>query len=49
MELDLGGAVFATHLEVEELNGDGKSHGEIDVALGDFLVEALSDQHASDE
>jgi hypothetical protein len=35
--------VMLADAKIEEFDEDGKPHGEIDIALGDVLVEALGD------
>src|SRR5262245_35202194 len=47
MQFDLLG--FATHADVEHLNADGESHGKVDVAFGDVLVESLRHKHTTNE
>ena len=46
MKLDLGRLLSS--LYVQHLHSDGEGHGEINVALGDVLMESLGDQQGAD-
>ena len=44
-----GPVAAAADAEVQELDEDGEAHREVDVALGDVLVEAFEEQREADQ